>query len=153
MVNKAAESRSVSVPVVIVVALLPLLGGLIWYANKKATEPGPVPGVASAEAKAYVQNLKLSGVEMKATENFAGATVVEIVGNIRNDGDRPVSRVELSCVFYDVSGLVVLKERVAIVKATLGPGETKPFRLPFEGVPQSWNQTLPNLVIAQIVFG
>jgi hypothetical protein len=151
--NKASETRSVSVPVVVVVALLPLLAALIWYANKRASEPAPAQGVASADAKAYVQHLKLSGVEMKATENFAGAAVVEIVGNITNNGNRSISRVELSCIFYDVSGLVVLKERVAIVRAPLAPGETKPFRLPFEGVPQSWNQTLPSLVIAQIVFG
>jgi hypothetical protein len=150
--NRAAETKSVSVPLIVVVALLPVLVGLIWYANKRASEPAAVPGPASAEAKAYVQNLKLSGVEMKATENFAGAAVVEIVGNIQNAGDRAVSRVELSCVFYDASGLVVLKERVPIVRSTLRPGETKPFRLPFEGVSQSWNQALPSLVIAQIVF-
>jgi hypothetical protein len=153
VVNKTSDSRSVSLPVVIVVALLPVLGGLIWYASKRASEPAPVQGVASADAKAYVQHLKLSGVEMKATANFAGAAVVEIVGNISNNGDRSISRVELSCIFYDVSGLVVLKERVPIVRSPLAPGETKPFRLPFEGVPQSWNQTLPSLVIAQIVFG
>jgi hypothetical protein len=151
--NKAANPRSVNVPLIIVVAMLPVLAGLIWYANKRASEPAPVPGIASADAKAYVQNLNLSGVEMKATENFAGAAVVEIVGNITNAGNRPISRVELSCVFYDVSGLVVLKERIPIVRTTFAPGETKPFRLPFEGVPQSWNQALPSLVIAQIVFG
>ena len=79
--------------------------------------------------------------------------MVEIVGNITNGGDRSIARVELSCIFYDVSGLVVLKERVPIVRTALTPGETKPFRLPFEGMPQSWNQALPSLVIAQIVFG
>ncbi len=152
MANRKGEEKSVNVPLVIVLALLPVVAGVIWYANKRAGEPAPPPGVATAEAKAYVRNLKLGGVEMKATENFAGAAVVEITGNITNAGDRPLSRVELSCVFYDVSGLVVLKERVPIVKTTIKPGETKAFRLPFEGVPQSWNQTLPQLVIAQIVF-
>lgn len=152
MANRSGESKPVNVPLVIVIALLPIVVGLIWYANKRAGEPGPVPAAVTAEAKAYVKNLKLSGVDMKATENFAGAAVVEITGNITNAGDRPLERVDLSCVFYDVSGLVVLRERVPIVKTTLKPGETKPFRLAFEGVSQSWNQTLPQLVIAQIVF-
>ena len=62
------------------------------------------------------KNLKLSGVEMKATENFAGAAVVEVIGNITNQGDRTLARVDLSCIFYDVSGLVVLRERVPIVR-------------------------------------
>ena len=152
MASRPSQQRSVNVPLIIVAATLPLIGGAIWYANKRAAEPPPAAAAVSAEAKAYVQNLKLSGVEMKATENFAGAAVVEITGNITNNGDRDLARVELSCVFYDVSGLVVLRERVPIVRSPLKPGETKPFRLPFEGVPQSWNQTLPQLVIAQILF-
>lgn len=151
--GQAAEARPVSVPLILVVAILPLLAALIWYANKRGAEPPPPQGVATAEAKAYVQSLDLSGVEMKATQNYAGATVVEIVGKISNKGGRSIARVELSCIFYDVSGLVVLKERVPIVRSTLAPGETKPFRLPFEGVPESWNQAMPSLVIAQIIFG
>lgn len=145
-------SRQLNVPVIIVLAALPVIGGLIWYANQRANTPPPPPAAVTAEAKAYVKNLKLSGVEMKATENFAGGAVVEIIGSITNAGDRPLARVDLSCIFYDVSGLVVLRERVPIVKTTLQPGQTASFRLPFEGVSQSWNQTLPQLVIAQIIF-
>jgi hypothetical protein len=49
----------------------------------------------------------------------------------------------------------VKRERVTIVGAgggTLGPGETKPFRLAFDDVPDTWNQVMPALVIAQIQF-
>jgi hypothetical protein len=51
---------------------------------------------------------------------------------------------------------VVLRDRVSIVKERLGglkPGETKDFRLPFDTIPESWNQVLPELVIAEITFG
>jgi hypothetical protein len=150
--SKKGESKPVNVPLVIVLAVLPIVAGLIWYANKRAGEPSPTPAAVTAEAKAYVKNLGLAGVEMKATENFAGAAVVEITGRISNNGDRALSRVDLNCIFYDVNGLVVLRERVPIVRTTLKPRETKPFRLPFEGVSQNWNQVLPQLVIAQIVF-
>lgn len=152
MASRTRDSKPANVPLILVIAVLPLVAGLIWYANKRAGEPAPSPAAVTAEAKAYVKNLGLSGVEMKATENFAGAAVVEVTGKIANNGDRALSRVELNCIFYDVSGLVVLRERVPIVKTTLKPGETKPFRLPFEGVSRSWNQVLPQLVIAQIVF-
>ena len=152
MASKTRESDGVNVPLIIVLAVRPLAGGVIWYAGKRAAEPPPPPAAVTAEAKAYVKNLKLSGVDMKATENFAGAAVVEIIGNITNQGDRTLTRVDLSCIFYDVNGMVVLRERVPIVKTTLKPGETKPFRLAFEGVSQNWNQTLPQMVIAQIDF-
>ena len=89
---------------------------------------------------------------MKAHENFAGAAVVEITGNITNAGDRPLSRVELTCIFYDPYGKELKRERVAIVRAGINPGETKAFRMPFEGIPEGWNQTLPSLVIASIRF-
>jgi hypothetical protein len=125
--------------------------GVWWYMSKQPRE-APAPPPLTPEAKAYTRNLQLSNVQMKATANYAGATVVEIVGNITNAGDRPINRVELNCVFYDPYSQVVLRERIAIVRSLLGPGETKEFRLPFEELPGSWNQAMPNLVIAHIDF-
>jgi len=93
---------------------------------------------------------------MKATEAFSGQQVVEIVGQIANNGDRAVRTVEVMCVFYDSSGQIVLRERVGIVRERTGglkPGEKKPFRMPFDGLPPSWNQGSPQLVIAAIQFG
>lgn len=115
----------------------------------------PAPPAIAAEAKAYVRQLGLSGIELKATEAYSGQTVVEILGRISNNGDRALQYVEVTCVFYDPSNRVVLRERVPIVKASGGslkPGESRPFRLPFDNLPQSWNQALPQLVIAQIRF-
>jgi hypothetical protein len=145
------ESAGINIPLVIVAAIaIALVGGWAFIASRPREAPQP-PGITE-EAKAYVRSLKLSGVEMKATANYAGAMVVEVVGNITNNGNRTLNRVELNCVFYDTSGLIVLRERVPIVRSTIKPGETKSFRLPFEGIPQSWNQTMPQLVIAHIAF-
>jgi hypothetical protein len=63
--------------------------------------------------------------------------------------------VEVFCVFYDAYGQVVLRQRLPIVTARAGglkPGESKPFRLPFDDLPSSWNQQMPQLVIAAIQF-
>lgn len=92
---------------------------------------------------------------MQASETYLGQTLVEIVGKITNNGGRPVRLVEINCVFYDPYGQVVLRQRVPIVRRDLGglaPGETKEFRLPFDELPDSWNQGPPQLVIAQIQF-
>ncbi len=104
----------------------------------------------TSEAKAYVQHLKLSEVAMKATESYAGQVITEIVGKITNAGNQTVDSAEVACVFYDSIGQLVLRERVAIVKAPLMPGETRAFRLPFDDIPSSWNNQMPQLVIAQI---
>jgi hypothetical protein len=92
---------------------------------------------------------------MKANESFMGSQLVEITGKITNNGDRDLRQVDLNCVFYDAYSQVVLRERVSIVRPKLGGlkrGETRPFRLPFDSLPQSWNQTMPQMVIAGIAF-
>jgi hypothetical protein len=81
--------------------------------------------------------------------------VVEITGEVGNKGDRVLRTVEINCVFYDPYGQVVLRQRVPIVSAKMGglaPGESKPFRLAFDEVPDSWNHAMPQLVIAGIDF-
>jgi hypothetical protein len=81
--------------------------------------------------------------------------VVEITGKIGNNGGRNLKEVEINCVFYDPYGQLVLRKRVPIVGQKMGglaPGEIKNFRLAFDDIPDSWNQALPQLVIAQIDF-
>ena len=149
--NPAQEKSNLIIPLVIIGGLLPIIGGAWWYIEREAAKPPEQPAI-TAEAKNYVKNLKLSQVQMKATANYTGAAVIELEGQITNNGDRTLTRVELNCIFYDVSGLVVLRERLPIVKTETKPGETRNFRLPFEGVPGSWNRTMPQLVIAHISF-
>jgi hypothetical protein len=103
-----------------------------------------------------VRNLKLMDVDMQKHESYMKQAVVEITGKIGNNGDRTLRVVEINCVFYDPYGQLVLRKRVPIVSQKIGglaPGEIKNFRLAFDDIPDSWNQALPQLVIAQIVFG
>ncbi len=129
---------------------LALAGGLVWFVNR----PKPVEGAAplSADAKAYVRNLQLTEVTMKATESYVGQTVTEIEGKIGNSGNRTVQHADLVCVFYNSYGQVILRERVPIVATGLKPGETRTFRLPFDDIPSGWNNQMPQLVIARIEF-
>jgi hypothetical protein len=109
----------------------------------------------SPEGKAYVRNLMLSDITMQATGSFANQTLVEIEGKIGNTGDRSIDVIEIYCVFYDSYGQMVFRPRVPIVSARMGglkPGQTKAFRLPFDEIPDSWNQALPLLVIAGVKF-
>jgi hypothetical protein len=139
----------------IILAVMLFVGGGLWlldWQSKRVTAPKLV---LTPEAKAYVQYLKLGDVTMKATDAYLRQTLVEILGKITNFGDKNLSSVEVNCVFYDSYGQVVLRDRVAIVRRDrggLGRGETKDFRLAFDTIPESWNQAMPQLVIAGIVF-
>jgi hypothetical protein len=138
----------------VLIGLLLAGGGVVAYLELAPKKPAAVAPL-TPEARAYIGNLKLSDVGMKAATNYFGQVVVEITGNIANAGDRNLDTVEIYCVFYDYYKQVTLRQRVAIVSPKMGglkPGETKSFRLPFDNTPESWNQNMPQLVIASVKF-
>ena len=134
-----------------------LVAGLaaFFYLDRASKRPEPPPPPLTGPAKAYVKDLRLSDVQMEAHESYMKQSVVEITGKIGNAGDRVLEVVEINCVFYDRYGQVVLRQRVPIVSKKMGslaPGDTKPFRLAFDNLPESWNQQMPQMVIARIEF-
>lgn len=146
-----------------IVAVLVVGVAGILYLNHAAQQPPPPPPPLTGAAKEYVRNLRFVSADgqspespkMEAHESYLKQSVVEITGNLQNTGDRVLEVVEINCVFYDPYGQVVLRERVPIVSKKMGrlaPGETKPFRLAFDNVPESWNQGMPSMVIARIDF-
>jgi len=137
-----------------IIGFLVIAGVSIWLIQQRAAHSRQ-PAALTAEAKSYVRNLALSDVEMKAAQSYVKQTVIEITGKITNNGTRKVDQVDIFCIFSDAYGQVVLRERIPIVKRAgggLNPGQTRNFRLPFDNVPESWNQALPQLVIAHIDF-
>jgi hypothetical protein len=127
--------------------------GFFWARQARNRVPD-VP-VLTREAAAYLPNLQLSDVDMKAAENYLQQTATTITGKITNTGPRTVRTVEINCVFHGSAGQVLLRERKAIVGRRTGPiatDQTRAFELTFDNIPQGWNQQMPALVIAQIVF-
>ena len=154
--SKTAPKKASIPPMAVVIGLVLVLGlGGFFYLDRASKKPLPEPPPLTGEARAYAGKLKLTNVEMKAHESYLKQSVVEIVGNIQNVGGRIVKTVEIRCVFYDAYGQVVLRKRVPIVSAKIGavaPEQIKPFRLPFDDIPESWNQMMPQLVMAAIEF-
>jgi hypothetical protein len=140
---------------VYVTSVLAVLGLILFFYNQYLGKQAPADAPLTPEAKAYVSNLKLSEVDIKASKSYLNQMVVEINGKIGNSGDRALDTVEIYCVFYDSYGQMVLRSRVPIVGPRTGglkQGETKTFRLPFDEIPESWNQAMPLLVIAGVKF-
>ncbi|MDQ6679290.1 MAG: FxLYD domain-containing protein [Acidobacteriota bacterium] len=140
---------------------LPILAGVLVLAGLAGffvLGPKPKPPaepVLTAEAKSYLGNLGLSDVSMQAADSVAKVSLLEITGKISNKGSRAVEVVQITCFFHQPNGQVVQRDRVMVVGPRTGPlepGATKPFRLNFDNVPDTWNQTMPDLVIAQIRF-
>jgi len=140
--------------IVIALAMILILGAFSWLTFGPPPQP-PKPPVLTAEGKQYLNNLVLSNVHMQAAESLVNQRVVEILGDIANKGNKTVKLAEVTCVFTDYYGKELTRERGAIIgqtTGTLAPGASKPFRLAFDDLADSWNQALPALVIAQIQF-
>ena len=91
---------------VIVVAILPVVAGVIWYANKRAGEPSPTPAAVTCAKQSLCQESRTERGRNEGDREFRRRGSCRIIGKISNTGDRALSRVDLNCVFYDVNGLV-----------------------------------------------
>jgi hypothetical protein len=143
-------------PAGIVIALaVVLIMGVFGYLTFGPKPAPPPPPVLTEEARDYLEHLQLENVHMQAAESMVDQRVVEILGSITNRGPRTIKLIEVTCVFRDYDDKEVKRERLPIVSGSgglLGPNDTKQFRLAFDDVPQTWNQVMPTLVIAQIQF-
>jgi len=148
------KRQTFGLPQIVLIALVLAGGGVVAYLELAPHKPA-AEAPLTPEARAYVGHLQLADVGMKAAKNYFGQVVVEIAGNITNAGDRNLDTVEIYCVFQDYYGKVTLRQRVPIVNPKMGglkPRETKSFRLPFDNLPESWDQKMPQLVIASVKF-
>jgi hypothetical protein len=152
------EKKRLSIPPALIVIALVLVVGLagFLYLNNLSKRPEPAPPPLTGVAHEYVKNgfLTISDWDMQAHESYLKQQIVEMTGNIGNKGDRVIDQVEIVCIFYDINFKEVYRQRIAIVKkgAKLAPGEVRQFRLPFDNIPDAWNQAKPQMVIARIDF-
>jgi hypothetical protein len=139
---------------ILIAVCVAVVSALVLYLE--FSKPSPPQEIAlTADAKGYIGNLALEDVGIQAKLDYFGQKIVEISGKIGNRGDRSLGVVEVSCVFRDYSGKILTRQRSPIVSVKMGglkPGETKSFRLPFDAIPAGWNNQMPQLVIAGIVF-
>jgi hypothetical protein len=143
-------------PATIVIGLAGVLivGAFGWLTFGPSPAALPPPRL-TPEARVYLPSLAISNSRMQAAESYVNSRLVEILGDITNNGNRTVKVAEVTCVFMGYSGVEVARERAFVVggrSGSLAPGQTKAFRLPFDTIPEAWNQALPTLIIAQIQF-
>ena len=147
--------RPILIGVVIVAVVVGLLALALRSEKKAAVEPHP-----------YSSNLKISDLKMSAAQNFVGATVSYIDGNVTNTGDKTVLHAMVQVVFNDDMSQIAQRENVPlrVLQTTgpypdtvdfnlspLAPGQTKPFRLTFESLSTQWNHQYPDIQVTDVV--
>ena len=147
--DSSRRTIAIAVGVVIIVAVFAAF--LMRGQPKGASGPPP-----------YAANLKLSDFKMSAAENFVGATVSYVDGTVTNTGDKTATHVMVEVTFKDELGQLAQREEIPmqVLKTDgpypeaidfsvlpLGPGQSKPFRLTFEGISAQWNHQFPEIQI------
>ena len=140
--------------IVIALAAILIFGAFGWLTFGPKPAPPPPP-VLTPEARQYLPSLQLANVRMQAAESYLNARLIEIFGDIVNTGNRGVKSIQVTCVFRNFGNQEIARERVFVVSergGVLKPGDNRAFRLAFDNVPNTWNEQMPTLVIAQIQF-
>jgi hypothetical protein len=146
--------RAIGIGIAVVVAIIAML--IVISRTEQKAPSGP---------PAYAANVKFSELKMSAAENFVGATVSYIDGTVTNAGNQTVSHIVVEVTFRDSIGQLAQRETVPLrVLQTSGPypdavdlsvsplasGQSKPFRLTFEGISTQWNHEYPELKVTDV---
>ncbi len=141
--------------VIVALALLVVFGRNPQSAQTEAPQPP------------YASNLKISGLKLSAAENFVGATVSYLDGQITNTGDQTVTACRVEAVFRNSMGEIVQKETQPLMllhtrtgygyqdlmplsAAPLDPNQVRDFRLTFEHISADWNRGYPELRVVAL---
>jgi hypothetical protein len=142
-----------------VVALIVVVVFAGWLLSRNANQS------ASAGPDPYAANIKLAGAQVSMAQNGAGASVIYVEGNATNSGDKTVTRARVRAEFKDTIGQVVLRteaplmmraerpgysDAVDLGQSPLRAGQSRPFKMVFEGVPNSWNLQPPDLAVMHV---
>lgn len=140
----------------VAVAAVVTLGLLIWRSTRGPEPQGP---------PSYAAQLQISDLKLSQEQNFLGATVTYLGGNIANTGDKTVTGVTLNVVFRNSLDEIVQREvlPVRILDHSgsyadnydmrlrpLAPGQKREFRLTFEHLSSDWNQQAPELRVVGV---
>jgi hypothetical protein len=158
--NPTAEERetnwrAIGIAIAVVIAIVVIL--LLISRTEQKAPSGPPP---------YAANIKFVDPKMSAAENFVGATVNYLDGTVTNAGNQTVTHVMVEVTFKDSMGQLAQRETVPLRvlqtsgpypdavdlgASPLAPGQSKPFRLTFEGISTQWNHEYPGLKVTDVM--
>jgi hypothetical protein len=149
------EERSSPTYILIGVVTIIALVAVVIVATRPRSAPVAPAAALSADQKAYLDKVAVSGARMSAAENFLGHRVTILDAQVTNQGEREVREIELQLEFVDTLNQVVLRERahpLAPHVIPLKPRETRAFQVSFDHMPLEWNQAPPRVAVVSLQF-
>ena len=161
---KPTEKRN-WLPLAVAIAVAVIALALVVLLGHRASSPASSAASGPAPLAPYADKLELSDIQMSESSNFAGGKVTYLDGHITNHGDRTVTAVSVQVTFNNSYGELPQRMTVPMnlirahqpyidtehmAAAPLEPGQTKEFRLIFEGITPIWNQEMPQGTVVHV---
>ena len=161
---QAREPRSWK-PLAIAAAVVLVVILVIFVLGHRAKEQANPGGTGLAPAAAYAASLPITQVQMSDASTMSGNSQTYLDGIITNRGTETVTNVTVQVAFKGFTSALAGKETLPLTlirsrepyvdiepvsAAPLKPGDSQPFRLIFDSVPQDWNTQYPEVRIIEV---
>lgn len=147
-------------PFIIGLALVVVVVAALVFFSRPARNTGAPPNP-------YISKIAIGNVAMSKEASFLGSEVTYVDAAITNNGDRTVLGVTVQAVFRNSLSQVVGDEKtparvlapnplagypdlVSMAKAPIEPGKSRNVRITFEHISTDWNQSTPELIVADV---
>jgi hypothetical protein len=121
-----------------------LVGLVVTSARRNAADARAVTEAAASD----LSQVSFSDLHLSAEENFLNQQVVYLDGKIANAGRKIVRQVNVRLSFHDPYGQIVLRDNQEVLGSQpLPPGQERAFQIRFDRLPDSWNQSVPEVQI------
>jgi len=157
--TKEAQQRNWT-PFVIGLVVVVMVVGIIALATRNS-------GPKAQQVDPYVSKLQISNAKVSAAENYVGGTVTYLDANITNTGDKTLVGADMNLVFKNTMNEIVQKETlplhvlvenqmggypdlVDMSRSPITPGHTKSVRMTLEHISADWDQSPPQMGLANL---
>jgi hypothetical protein len=151
-------------PIIIAAVVVVVVGAAVVLMLEHGKPRATVTPI-SAAPDAYAASLPITGLAMSESSNLAGGKVTYLDGHITNTGARTVTGITVQVLFRTFAREVAQNETQPLqlirtrqpyvdlqpVSATpLAPGDTRDFRLIFDGVNPDWDGAYPEIRVLHV---
>jgi hypothetical protein len=157
--TKEAQQRNWA-PFVIGLVVVVMVVGIIALATRNS-------GPKAQQVDPYVSKLQISNAKVSAAENYVGGTVTYLDADITNTGDKTLVGADMNLVFKNTMNEIVQKETlplhvlvenqmggypdlVDMSRSPITPGHTKSVRMTLEHISADWDQSPPQMGLANL---
>lgn len=151
-------------PLAIAAGVVLIVAAVVVFALERGHKT-PTVAPVNAALDPYAGSLPISGLAMSESSNLAGSKVTYLDGHLTNTGSRTVTGISAQVLFRTFAHEVTQNEThplqwirtrdpyvdlEPVSAAPLKPGESREFRLIFDGVSPDWDGAYPEIRLLHV---